>query len=72
MKLSNEDAEEYSRGNKYLFRSESRLRELTELDLKSLNEDAYDTCHVNKNIFLSAARLRELTEPAVFGTNVAK
>lgn len=72
LKSSNEDGEDYDRGNKYLFRSEPRLRGLTELDSKSLNKDTEDTFQANKNIFLPAARLRELTEPAVFDSGVAK
>ncbi|KAL9975612.1 hypothetical protein ACROYT_G012793 [Oculina patagonica] len=72
LKPSNEDAEDYNRCNKYLFRSEPRLRGLTVLDSKSLNEDTEDTFQANANIFLSAARLRELTEPAVFDSGVAK
>lgn len=71
LKSSNEDPEDYNRGNNYLFRSEPRLRELTVLDLKSPDEDADDNFHANKNIFLSAACLRELTEPLVFDSRVA-
>lgn len=52
LKSSNEDRDDYDRGNSYLFRSEPHLRELTELDLKSPDEDANDNFHVNKNFCL--------------------
>jgi len=69
LKSSNEDSEDYDRGNNYIFQSEPRLRDLTELDLKSPDGDADD--NRKKDIFLSAPRLRELTEPVVFNNGVA-
>ena len=72
LKSSNEDPDDYNRCNSYLFRSEPRLGELTELNLKSPDEDAdADNFRDKKNIFLSADRLRELTEPVDFNSSVA-
>ena len=66
-KSSNEDSEDYEQGNNYIFRSEPRLRDLTELP----DKNADDNFNPKKNIFLSAARLRELMEPVVFNSGVA-
>lgn len=67
--LLHESSEGSSRRQKYVtFRSESRLRELNNLYVKSLNnnKDSVDTCYEEKNLFLSFERLQELTLPGVF------